>query len=165
MKNRGLLFALVCLSVTSFGLTSCTNDKNENGGGNNAGKITKDTKFVLNASNVASYFDIDVSDARKSYDTGYVFRYKIYVETKGRYKTSGKVSLSFKVSFKYTYKPRAAVSNRTLTSTGSGTLTLESNQIYGYKEFTVTFSAHVDKLISCSCLGYFTAASGNLVKY
>ena len=165
MKKRGLLFALACLSVTCFGLTSCTDDKNENGGGNNAGQITNNTKFVLNASNVTSYFNIDVSDARKSYDTGYVFRYKIYVETKGRYKTSGKVSLSFKASFKYTYKPSPTASNRTLTSTGSGTLTLESNQTYGSKEFTVSFSAHVNELISCSCSGYFTAASGSLVKY
>ena len=164
MKKRGLLFALAFLSVTCFGLTSCRDDENDNGG-NNAGESTNNIKFVLNASNVASYFDIDVSDARKSFDRGYVFRYKIYVQTKGRYKTSGKVSLSFKASFKYTYKPSPTASNRTLTSTGSGTLTLESNQIYGSKEFTVSFSAHVNELISCSYAGYFTAANGNLVNY
>jgi hypothetical protein len=44
------LFALACLTAICFGLTSCTDDKNENGGG----QITNDTKFVLNASNVAS---------------------------------------------------------------------------------------------------------------
>ena len=170
MKKR-LLLLLTYIGITCFSLISCTDDQSSsgtnvvNGGNNNAPQITNNTKFILNASNVASYFDVDVTDARNVYDKGYVFRYKVSVSTKGRYKTSGKVTLKFKASFKYTYKPGANASNRTLTSTSNGTLTLESNQTSGSKEYTVSFSAKMKELISCYCSGYFTEASGNLVKY
>ncbi len=156
-------FLLVCLGIASFGIVSCTGGSSESN--DNGPQITNNTKFILNASNVSSYFSVDVSDARKSYDKGYVFRYKVSVSTKGRYKTSGKVTLKFKTSFKYTYKPSANASNRTSTSSSSGTLNLTNSQTYGSGEYTVSFSCKMDQLISCSCSGYFTAASGSLVKY
>jgi len=156
MKQRRLLF----LSLILVALSSCGKKESQNEP--SYGEITKDTKFVLNASNVGSYFDIDISEGN-NYVDGYVFHYRVYVSTKSRYKTSGSVSLGFRIGFKYTYKSGNTV--RTQTSTGRGTINIPGSQISASGNYSVSVVTHLSTITSMSYSGYFESASGNLVRY
>lgn len=148
------------MSLVLVALSSCGKKESQNGP--SYGAVTKDTQFVLNTSNVGSYFDIGISEGN-NYVDGYVFHYRVYVSTKSRYKTSGTVSLGFRIGFKYTYRSGTIV--RTQTSTGRGTISIPGSQISASGNFSVSIVTHLSTITSMSYSGYFESASGNLVRY
>lgn len=157
MRVKHLLIStLFILSLSSCGKSS------SNDNGYTYGSVSIDTQFILNSSNVGSYFNIDINSGNNRVN-GYVYNYRVNISAKGRYKTKGNVSIDFRVSFKYTYS--AGSSKRTQNSTGRGTINISTNQTSASGNYSVRVVCHVSEISSMSYAGYFESASGSLVQY
>ncbi len=156
-----IILSFLCLGIINFGLCACATGQIDG----NYNSTSEATKYELNTTNASSYFNIEVSDAKKSYSYDFNFKYKVHVSTKGRYKTSDKVTLQFMVTFTYSYKPSLYGSNITIDSSSMGTLVLEDNKTNGSNEYSITFTCQMSQIINCTYSTYFVRAKGYLISY
>ena len=155
-------FVILFLIAICMSLVSC--NSSSSGSQTTNGTSSSDSLvYVLNKSNVHTYYDVTVSDARKSYDTGYVYRYKITFTARSRTRVKGKATVSYKVRFSYKYY-RSSGYMMTGETSSKGTITLYNGQINS-NEGTVSFACKMDSLASCSGYVEILDASGELEAY